>query len=231
MSSNMECAWAHVSRVYSSNQGQVISRFLLKKLLATKTKTGSSSSSWKHATTVAQSSVMSALIALLTVTAFPMPPPLSTLTLAPIAIFVGSVFLGRQVGFISALLGSAVGFTIASTVGTVAGAPPGSALFPIFLVGIVVARGPEGYLVGLLRKKNEIFAMAVGTVYETLAFFLIDFFYTYPILLSMPNSFAFLDFGTLIDLVFIIPAVIVLRYLRVHLGVRYYDERVASSSQ
>ena len=230
MSSYVGCAWARIARVHASNYGQLVSRLLRQWLLVTQPRKGNDSSSWKHATTVAQSSVMSALVAVLTVTAFPLPPPLSTLTLAPVAIFVGSVFLGPRVGFISGLLGSAVGFTIASTVGTIAGASPGSGLFPIFLVGIVVARGPEGYFVGLLRKKNEIFAMALGTVYETLAFFLIDFLYTYPILLGMPNSFAFLDFGTLIDLVFIVPAVIVLRYLRAHLGVSYYDEGVPLAS-
>jgi len=226
VSSYVECAWAGIARVHATNCGQLVSRLLRQCLVVTQPRKRSDSSSWKHATIVAQSSVMSALVAVLTVTAVPLPPPLSTLTLAPVAIFVGSVFLGRRVGFISGLLGSAVGFTIASTVGTIAGAPPGSGLFPIFLAGIVVARGPEGYFVGLLRKKNEIFAMALGTVYETLAFFLIDFLYTYPILLGMPNSFAFLDFGTLIDLVFIVPAVIVLRYLRTHFGVSYYDEGV-----
>jgi hypothetical protein len=71
---------------------------------------------------------------------------------------------------------------------------------------------------------NEILAMAVGTMYETAAFFVIDFFYTYPVLLGMSSSFAYLDLGTLFDLIFIVPAVIVLRYLRTQLGVKYYDE-------
>jgi len=184
---------------------------------------GGSASSKRRVTAIAHSAVMSALIAVLTVTSFPMPPPLSTITLAPAAMFVGSIFLGPRVGFVSALLGSAIGFTIAATVGTAAGAAPGSVLFPIFLLGIMVARGPEGYIIGVLRKKNEIVAMILGTVYETLAFFVIDFFYTYPVLLGMSNSFAFLDFGTLIDLVFIVPVIPVLRYLRSQLGVRYYD--------
>jgi len=189
------------------------------------------SASKRRVTTVAQSAVMSALIAVLTVTAFPLPPPLSAITLAPVAIFVGSVFLGPRVGFLSAVIGSGLGFTIAATVGTIAGAPPGSALFPIFLAGIVVARGPEGYLIGTLRKKNEVLSMVVGTVYETLAFFVIDFFYTYPIFLGLPNTFAYLDFGTLIDLIFIIPSVAVLRYLRSNLGIRYYDEGRSQSHQ
>ncbi len=180
-------------------------------------------SSRKSITTIAQSAVMSALVALLTVASFPLPPPLSTITLAPATIFVISIFLGPRVGLISGLLGSAIGFTIAAAVGTVAGAAPGSALFPIFLLGIAVARGPEGYIIGMMRKRNEILAMVLGTIYETLTFLVIDFLYTYPILLGMESSFAFLDLGTLIDLVFIIPALGVLRYLRSQLGVRYYD--------
>jgi len=184
---------------------------------------GGSVSDKTRVTMIAQSAVMSSLVAVLTVASFPLPPPLSTVTLAPTAIFVGSIFLGPRVGFISALLGSAIGFTIAATIGIVVGAAPGSALFPIFLLGIMVARGPEGYMIGVLRKKNEILAMILGTVYETLAFFVIDFFYTYPVLLGMSNAFAFFDFGTLIDLVFIVPAITVLRYLRSQLGVRYYD--------
>ncbi len=177
-----------------------------------------------RSTVIAQSAVMAALIAVLTVIAFPLPPPLSAITLAPAAIFVASVFFGPRVGFVSALIGSAIGFTIAASVGTIGGTPPGSALFPIFLLGIVLARGPEAYIIGILRRRNEVGAMFIGTIYETLIFFVIDFFYTYPVLLGLSNSFAYLDFGTLIDLAFIIPALVVLRYLRSHLGVRYYDE-------
>ncbi len=177
-----------------------------------------------RSTVIAQSAVMAALIAVLTVTSFPLPPPLSAITLAPAAIFVASVFFGPRVGFVSAFIGSAIGFTIAASVGTIGGAPPGSALFPIFLLGIVLARGPEAYIIGILRRRNEVGAMFTGTIYETLIFFVIDFFYTYPVFLGLSSSFAYLDFGTLIDLVFIFPAFVVLRYLRSHLGVRYYDE-------
>ena len=189
----------------------------------------SPSSGKKHVTRIAQSAVMSALVAVLTIASIPMPPPLSTVTLAPVAIFVASIFLGPEVGFVSGLLGSAIGFTIAATVGIVGGAAPGSALFPIFLVGIIVARGPEGFVIGTLRRRSEILAMVLGTIYETAVFFTIDFFYTYPILLGMSSSFAFLDFGTLIDLIFILPAVGVLRYLRAQLGVRYYDDTRSTS--
>lgn len=186
-------------------------------------------SSRKRVTRITQSAVMSALVAVLTIISFPLPPPLSAITLAPAAIFVASIFLGPRVGLISGLFGSAIGFTIAATVGTVGGAAPGSALFPIFLLGIIVARGPEGYIIGTLRRRNEILAMVLGTIYETLVFFMIDFFYTYPVLLGMERSFAFLDLGTLMDLIFIVPAVGALRYLRTQIGVKYYDETSSAS--
>jgi uncharacterized membrane protein len=184
----------------------------------------------KRVVVLAQLAVMSALVAVLTVIALPMPPPLSTLTLAPAAIFVISVFLGPRIGFVSAAIGSAIGFTFGAIVGTVAGAAPGSSLYPVFLIGIIVARGPEGYIVGSLRKTNELLAMVIGTIYETVAFFVIDFFYTYPILLGLSSAWAYLDFGTMIDLVWIIPAIIVLRYLRKQLGMKYFDEGTVHSS-
>lgn len=171
---------------------------------------------------VSAAGVMSALIAVLTVTAFPLPPPLSTITLAPFAIFVAGVYFGPWVGLVASALGSGVGFVFAVNAGTI-NLSGFSILFPLFLVGIIVARGPEGLIVGLLRRFSEIGAMIAGTVYETLAFFTIDFFYTYPMLLSLPREFAFLDFGTLIDLIYVIPAVIALRYLRKNLRRRYYD--------
>src|SRR5208337_4489099 len=64
----------------------------------------------KRVTRITQSAVMSALVAVLTITSFPLPPPLSAITLAPAAIFVASIFLGPRVGLISGLLGSAIGF-------------------------------------------------------------------------------------------------------------------------
>ena len=170
---------------------------------------------------VSGAGVMSALVAVLTVTAFPLPPPLSTITLAPFAMFVTGVYFGPWVGLIASAVGSGVGFVVAVNLGSI-NLGGLSVLFPIFLLGIIVARGPEGLIIGLLRRSSEIGAMVVGTIYETLAFFTIDFFYTYPILLVLPRDLAFLDFGTVVDLVYIIPAVIALRYLRKNLGRRYY---------
>jgi uncharacterized membrane protein len=178
----------------------------------------------------AQVVIFSALIAVLTVTAIPMPVPLSAITLAPFAIFVASVFLGPRVGFWSALIGSSIGGAISSLVGTQL-TPTG--LFWIFLVGYIVARGPEGLIIGKLRRFHEVGAMVVGTVYETLAFFVIDFFVTAPFiyglgLLSWASFlYASLDFGTMIDLVYIVPALIALKFLRSRYKVRYYDSPIS----
>lgn len=123
--------------------------------------------------------------------AIPMPTPLAAITLAPIVIFVTSILFGPAAGFVSAVIGSAIGYSFGSTFGTIAG---GFSYY--FLFGIVFARGPMGLSVGFLRKKNEIIAMIVGVVVETLLFFAPDF-YIYGF------GYAVLDFGTLIDLVFV----------------------------
>jgi uncharacterized membrane protein len=140
---------------------------------------------------VALTSVMSALIAVLTATAIPVPPPISTITLAPIIIFVTSILLGPSVGLASAAIGSGIGYMAGTTIGTIVVLP---GYLYVYLVGIVVARGPMGFAVGLLRKQNEIVAMVVGVVVETLIFFTIDLY-----LLGI--AVAVFDFGTFVDLV------------------------------
>jgi uncharacterized membrane protein len=173
---------------------------------------------------VGQSAVMSAVIAVLTLIAFPLPPPLTPVTLAPVAIFVTSTFLGPRVGFVSSLVGSEVGFTVAAASGIMIGTP----LLPVFLLAIMLARGPEGYIIGILRKTNEILAMVAGTIFESLVFFATDYSPTYPIL-GLSRNLAYLDFGMMIDLIYVVPAVLVLHYLRSQLGVRYYDESALCS--
>jgi uncharacterized membrane protein len=182
----------------------------------------SSSKYISHSKIVSATAIMSALIAILTITAFPLPPPLSTITLAPFAIFIAGIYFGPRIGLISSILGSGIGFFVAVYTGTI-NLGGLSVLFPIFLVGIILARGPEGLIVGLMRRVNEIGAMVIGTLYETFVFFAIDFFYTYPILLTLPQEFAYADFGTLVDLIYIFPAIIALRYLRKNLRKNYYD--------
>jgi hypothetical protein len=80
-----------------------------------------------------------------------------------------------------------------TTIGTIVVLP---GYLYVYLVGIVVARGPMGFAVGLLRKQNEIVAMVVGVVVETLIFFTIDLY-----LLGI--AVAIFDFGTFVDLVYV----------------------------
>ena len=158
---------------------------------------------------LALTSVLAALIAVGTITSIPMPYPLAALTLAPIVIFVTSILLGPAAGLVASVIGSAIGYSFGSTIGTIAG---GFSYY--FLFGIVFARGPMGFIVGLLRKKNEIIAMILGVAIETLLFFGLDFF-------VLGFGYAIFDFGTLADLVFVPVAYGILVAVRRNLDITY----------
>jgi uncharacterized membrane protein len=160
---------------------------------------------------LAITSVMTALIAVTTMLAIPMPPPLSTLTLAPIAIFVAGILLGPIPALISSAIGSGLGFLGGATVGTINVFP---GYLEIFLVGIVVARGPMGFSVGFLRKKDEIVAMVVGVLVETVIFFLADWY-------LFGFEVALVTLGTLIDLVYVSISYSVLKGIRRILNITY----------
>jgi uncharacterized membrane protein len=160
---------------------------------------------------VALTSIMAALVAVMTMIAIPMPPPLSTITFAPIIIFVSSILLGPSAGLVCSAVGSAIGFMGGSSIGTIM--VPAGYLY-VFLLGIMVARGPMGFSVGLLRKRNEIIAMIVGVIVETLIFFTID---TY----LFGVAIAVFDFGTLVDLVFVPVTYAILAAVRRILDITY----------
>jgi uncharacterized membrane protein len=142
---------------------------------------------------VAVTSVMAALIAVMTMTAIPMPPPLSTITLAPIMIFVAAILLGPYAGLTSAAIGSAIGYTAGTSVGTIMVLP---GYLYVYLLGIIFARGPMGFVVGLFRKQSEVAAMVLGVVVETFIFFAIDLY-------LFGFAVAVIDFGTFVDLTFV----------------------------
>ena len=142
---------------------------------------------------LAMTAVMSALIALTTMTAIPMPPPLSTLTFAPIIIFVAGILMGPVPALVSASIGSALGFLAGASIGSIM-VPPG--FMGVFLLGIVVSRGPMGATVGLLRKVNEIAAMVIAVLVETAIFFFMDWG-------LFGLGMALITLGTLVDLVFV----------------------------
>lgn len=153
---------------------------------------------------LAMTAVMSALIAVTTMTAIPMPPPLSTITLAPIAIFVTGILMGPIPALISSAIGSGLGFLGGATIGSIA-VPPG--FMGIFLVGIVVARGPMGFTVGLLRRLDTVAAMTIGVLVETAIFFFMD----WPL---FGFGVALITLGTLIDLVFVPIGYLVLKVVK-----------------
>jgi uncharacterized membrane protein len=154
---------------------------------------------------------MSALIAVTTLIAIPLPPPLSTLNLAPVIIFVVSILLGAPVGAAATAIGCAIGYLAGTSLGTIL-IPPGFVY--IYLVGLMVARTPMALTTGFLRKKSEIAGMTLGVIVETLIFFFIDF-------LLFGLAIAIFDFGVLIDLVSVPITVAVLLAVRKILNIRY----------
>lgn len=160
---------------------------------------------------LALAAVMSALVAVTTMIAVPMPPPLSTITLAPIAIFVAGILMGPWVGLVSSAIGSGIGFLAGASVGTIL--VPSGFLY-VFLWGIIVARAPMGLGVGLLRKTNEVLAMIIGVLIETAIFFIADLYLFGP-------AVALITLGTLVDLIFVLITFGLLRGLRKALKITY----------
>lgn len=155
--------------------------------------------------------VMAALVAVTTTLAIPLPPPLSTVNFAPVIIFVTSILLGPSAGAISAVIGCAIGYLAGTTVGTIL--VPAGFLY-VYMIGLVLARGPMAFVVGVLRKYNELVSMIVGVIIETFIFFAIDF-YLFGI------EVAVFDLGTFVDFVFIPVTLGVLVVVRRFLGTKH----------
>lgn len=160
---------------------------------------------------VALTAVMSAMIAVTTVLAIPLPPPLSTINLAPVIIFATSILLGPSVGITSTAIGCGLGYLTGTSVGTIS-VPAG--LLYIYWIGLIVARSPMALVVGLLRKKSQITGMVIGVVIETLIFFSIDLF-------VLGIAIAVFDFGTLVDLVSVPVTLTVLVAVRRVFNIKY----------
>jgi len=154
---------------------------------------------------------MSALIAVTTIIAIPLPPPLSTVNLAPVIIFAVSILLGSKIGATATAIGCAIGYLAGTSMGTIL-IPPG--FLYIYLVGLVVARTPMALVVGSLRKKSETAGMVLGVAVETFIFFAIDLF-------LFGIAVAILDLGVFIDIVSVPIAFAVLLAVRRMLNVKY----------
>jgi hypothetical protein len=171
------------------------------------------------ALTIARIGAFSSLIAVGTILSnvlfgFPLPPPLSEITAAPVFYLAIAALFSRRISFWSTLMGSAVGETLNIFLfGEAAGA------FALtYVPGIIIARAPEALIVYAFRGRSLRFlalGMAIATVYETVVFFVIDWVvYSFTAFYcpqtpcgssGILNGFvlASFDFGTLIDLLWI----------------------------
>ncbi|MDR0373156.1 MAG: hypothetical protein LBI79_06325 [Nitrososphaerota archaeon] len=152
----------------------------------------------------ALTAVMSALIAITTMIAIPLPPPLSTINIAPVIIFTVSILLGFKIGMAATAIGCAVGYLAGVSTGAIV-IPPG--FLYIYLVGLIAARTPMAFIAGALRQKSEHVGMTLGVIVEVMIFFAIDF-------ALFGIAFAVFDFAVFIDLVFIPVTFIVIIGLR-----------------
>lgn len=187
---------------------------------------------------LAQIGVFSALIALGTILSntllgFALPPPLFEITVAPAFYLAIAVLYPRQVSFWSTAIGSGVGEVVNIFVFGVA--PAAFAL--TFIPGIIIARAPSTLIVYRFRQKSvQIVAlsMALATVYETLAFFFIDWpIYSYTLFYCTGSpctapgllggfALAAFDFGTLVDLVWVPVAIALVAAVRRAFGLRFF---------
>lgn len=156
--------------------------------------------------------VMSALIAVTTMIAIPLPPPLSTINLAPIIIFTTCILFGPIIGVSSTLIGCLIGYLAGTSTGTIM-IPPG--FLYIYLFGLLAARAPMALAASALQKKSEIAGMTLGVIIETAVFFTIDF-------ALFGIGFAVFDLAVLIDAAFIPVTIAVLLGVRKVFGVKYF---------
>src|SRR5690348_4905221 len=174
--------------------------------------------------TIARIGAFSALIAVGTILSnvlfgFPLPPPLSEITAAPVFYLAIAALFSRRIGFWSTLLGSAVGETL--NIFLFGEAPGAFAL--TYVPGIILARAPEALIIYRFRNRSMRFlalGMELATVFETVVFFVIDWVVYSFTTFYCPQSpcgssgilngfvLASFDFGTLIDLAWIPVALI-----------------------
>lgn len=157
--------------------------------------------------------MFAALVAVGTILVIPLPKPLAELTLAPAIYLALAALTDKWTAFNAIAIGSFIGETINGV----------TYAYPlIFSFGIVWARAPEALIVNWAKKRGTkllVVAMALATVFETLAFFFPDWlFYAYGLFQygsPTDSTTAFWaaapDFGTLVDLAFIPVALALIR--------------------
>jgi len=124
---------------------------------------------------LASVTIMSALIAIMTGFLTLRIPPLIVFNLGLLGVYVVAILFGPRIGLLSAGLGSALAeLYLMSTRGDP----------PIFLIGLLAARMPAAWLIGISRKKFPVQGMVVGACLQTAIFLAIDI----PILLGIVGN-------------------------------------------
>ncbi len=149
--------------------------------------------------------VFSAVVAVCTIIAIPLPPPLYEITLAPAIYFALAVLADKWDAFAATAIGGFAGelFNITTKAG-------GSPIYPF---GMVWARAPEVLIIAWAANRGRralVLSMVAATVYETFAFLIPDWlFYKYALFgYSIPSGYtalglALTDLGTFVDIAFI----------------------------
>jgi hypothetical protein len=151
--------------------------------------------------------ILAALTAVLTAIIIPMPSPIGGFDPSTVLILSLGVLYGPVIATPIIIMGQFVG-TLYLTM--IYGYPL------VFLPGIVAVRGSEAFLVGVLRKKNEMLAVSIGPIWETIAFLIADIYLFGPAGLIVIT--------TLVDLLWVPVAIIVIGTLRSTFGSQYLDE-------
>jgi hypothetical protein len=177
---------------------------------------------------IALAGVLSATVAVLTFFFVPAPIPLGGFDSSSILILSLPILLGAELGTIIICAGEFVGTALLL-------AFVGGPLY--FLPGIVAVRGPEAYFVGKIgrsgflgssrQRGRELLATIIGPIWETAGFIAADYYVYYLMYGPVGGTYALLTLlWTLIDLIWVAPAIAVLRVVRKWLKTDYMDRQL-----
>jgi hypothetical protein len=190
-------------------------------------KEGSSGSavSAARSETIALTGVLSAIVAILTFIIIPAPQPLGGFDASSILVLSLPILLGAEIGTAIVCIGEFVGTLFLLLIGLAA---------PYYVPGIVAVRGPEAYIVGKIAEsglfgnkkkgRRELFAVTLGPLWETFGFIAANYYLYYLLMgpeLAIFNSVYLLL--TLVDLVWVAPAIAVLSAARDWLSTSHMD--------
>lgn len=156
-----------------------------------------------NAKTIGAIAVSTALTAVMTCIMFPLPKPLGYVNLGEATIFIFSLLMGPLVGAFAGGVGSMLADIILG--------------YSSYAPATLVIKGFEGFIVGYLRRFNEIAAMAVGSVSMILGYFLYDYILYGPVAWMDLVCFA-------ASAIRIVISYVLIRALRAQLKTKYLDE-------